>query len=163
MKVEFELSNAVFEKWLKYKKKSGFSHDSSALHNLLEKTISDKDLLDALYESASCVIPSEILTETQKDIFNNIRYFFCGCEVCETAGGHADKKSWEIGISRKHFDTMLRSGFPVPIGILSVIGTFVHEITHIIYPNLDENGVIEKTARLWTEGMQRIAHEIKGL
>ena len=51
----------------------------------------------------------------------------------------------------------------IPIGLLDIIGTFIHEISYNLYPSYDENAIIAKTAELWIKGMTPIAHGIKGL
>ena len=98
-KVEFELSNSGYERWLQYKKEHDYESDSGALFELLDKTISDTLLLDEIYDAALCIIPINELTEEQKAILDNIQYHFCGCEVCETKAGHTNTKMYIIAIS----------------------------------------------------------------
>ena len=72
-----------------------------------------------------------------------------GLKIILTAGlnPETNRKTLEIGISEKHFKILegYKSGFAKPIFLLEEIATVLHEIIHILFPNLSEKQTQRKT------------------
>jgi len=126
------------------------------------KMITQKKLLEIVFEAASCFIPTDELTREQKQKLDNIRYKLCNCRICKKALespktewkalGHANRRTWEIGISRDAVKLMAGIGKYrkleniIPIFLLHLEQTIVHEIIHILFPELSEVQVRNKTS-----------------
>jgi hypothetical protein len=172
-KVEFELSDAVYDRWVAYKKKNGFEHDSGALFHLLyELRYSEEDILNVLnFTAISLVEISGVATEEELERMTFVSHRLCECRACEAEKclAHTDKKG-TICVSRKRFTNMLQPGLFVAVGLLEMMATYLHEVLHNVYPDAPcdikhENGfcsrlVQEKTNEIWIKGMTKIASEI---
>lgn len=117
--------------------------------------LTNAKLLDLLYNSATCYIPTEDLTEEQLERFDNITYRWCNCRRCKKALkirdrivrpqyiGHADKKTLEISLSEPVLREVI--ALPAPISLLELIGTCLHEIAHVLFPEFNEDQTNDKT------------------
>lgn len=117
--------------------------------------LTNAKLLDLIYQSATCYVPTSELTEEQLERFDNITYRWCNCLRCKRAIkirdevirpqwlGHANKKTLEIRLS----GPVLREdvALPYPMFLLSLIETALHEIVHILFPEFNEKQTIDKT------------------
>ena len=117
--------------------------------------VTDKKLLELVFNSALCYIPTETLDEDQLEKLDNISYRWCKCKRCTREytilvqySGHANKKTLEIRISRKRFREELRRCTFRQILLLELISVTLHEIIHILFPELNEEQV-EKKTKAW--------------
>lgn len=116
----------------------------------------NEELLEAISEAASCYIPIEELTEEQQEKLLNIRIKLCDCDLCKSyskqpgkiiAAGHAIKKTYEIGISEHYFNALegTEQTGCVPVFLLEEIMTVLHEIIHVLFPDLSEKQTRRRT------------------
>lgn len=128
-------------------------------------SISPTKLLDMAFEAATCFVPTEKLTGEQLDRFDNIQYRLCrsNCPICKelrvrdnlpSVLGHAQGLTCHIGITH---DLMNELGnvhgkfkMAVPIFLLELISTCLHEIIHIVFPEYSEAEVRNKTVEWLT-------------
>lgn len=125
---------------------------------MTSRTISQKKLLEILFEAAQCFIPTDELDDEQKDKLDNITYRLCDCWRCKKALtspnidwkalGHANKRTYRIGVSRDAVKLLAgigKHGMTIPIFLLQLMKTILHEIIHILFAEYDEEKVREKT------------------
>lgn len=112
--------------------------------------ISQKKVLDIVYEAATCFIQTEELSYEQLEILDNIRYRLCDCQECKKAldsgrcsMGHAYKDRGEIRISRVFVKSLL-GNFHALGDLLLLIKFILHEIGHVLYPDFAEMDVEDK-------------------
>jgi predicted metal-dependent peptidase len=55
-------------------------------------------------------------------------------------------------------DTLNQKTSPA-IGVLELMYTILHEFLHGIFPELNEEEIIEKTERVWTSGMTELINQ----
>jgi hypothetical protein len=122
--------------------------------------ISMTRLLDWAYEAATCFVPMKKLTEEQLDKFDDIKIKLCrpNCVTCKEIRsrgvqgevyGHAQRLTCHIGITHdvlrdlggidRKFKTV------VPVFLLELIATILHEIIHILFPAYSEKEVEDRT------------------
>lgn len=116
--------------------------------------ISDAKLLEMVYMAAWCYIPDEELDESQLERLDNIRYQWCRCRYCSVPlkiegkvvrpqfVGHTDKRT-QICISKRFLKEHIE--LPPPTFLVTLISTCLHEIVHMIFPELSEEQVVKKT------------------
>ena len=163
-KVEFELSNGVYETGLEYKKKRGLTHDSGALYTLLtELRYSELDVLRLIFDAVMTMIECNVeLSEEQKELQLSIGYSLCECDRCEKGEimAHTDAKSM-FWVSRKRFNLMLGEAH-LSFGLFDLIHNLLHELLHIFYPRLTEKSITLKTAKFFRKGaieLSKMAHQ----
>lgn len=117
--------------------------------------LTDTKLLDLIYNAATCYVPSDELTEEQKERFDNITYRWCNCRRCKKAlkisgktikpqyAGHCNKKTLQICLSKSNLKEFIE--LPYSMFLLQLIATAVHEIIHALFPEFDEEQTIHKT------------------
>lgn len=124
-------------------------------------------LLQLVYDAATCYVPAGQLNEEQLERFDNITYRWCNCRRCRRAfkigdkviipqnAGHANKRTLEIFLAR----SVLRQHIDIPhaMFLLELIATTVHEIVHILFPELNEEETIDKTWE-WLKNNEWVAH-----
>ncbi|MCJ7720982.1 hypothetical protein MUO98_01035, partial [Candidatus Bathyarchaeota archaeon] len=59
----------------------------------------------------------------------------------------------QMRISQKFFVDTLNQNTSPAIGVLELMYTILHELLHGIFPELDEETIIEKTEQVWKSGM----------
>lgn len=119
--------------------------------------LSQKKLLEITCNAAECFIPTDKLTDEQREKLDNIHYRLCDCWRCKKALtspkidsktlGHANKKTHSIGMSRgaiKLLAGINKTGLTVPVFPLLFIQTILHEIIHILFPGYGEKDVDNK-------------------
>jgi hypothetical protein len=107
--------------------------------------MNQRKLLELIHYSADAMIPYKKLTDEQQDKLMGITYDFCSCKLCKNVMAHANIKTWKIGISKFYFNTLTKGPSPVPITLLELISSTLHEIIHILFPTLSEKQVERKT------------------
>ena len=166
--VVFDLSDGVYEDWMRYKKKHGYEADSGALFHLLEELrYSQDDILNFIQSAAICIIDaSGVLTEEEFGKLPSLTHYLCGCDRCEESEclAHTDLKG-SIAVSRKNFANMLSGEFFVAVGLLTVLHSYIHEMVHNLYPDAPQDDqyhggvcskvVQEKTKEIWLKGMTK--------
>lgn len=112
--------------------------------------ISQKKFLDIVYEATTCFVQTEELNDEQLEALDNICYRLCDCQECKKALdsdrhgiGHAYKDRREIRISRVFVKSLI-GNVRASIGLLSLIKIILHEIGHIVYPDLAEMDIEDK-------------------
>ena len=173
-KVEMELTDGVHEKWLEYKKANGFENDGGAMHHLLkELRYSENEILNIVQWSIMCIVDvSKVLSEDEFEKIPHLTHHLCDCIRCETEEcvAHTDLRGM-IAVSRKHLTDLLHHDLLVPIGLLDLMHSYLHEVVHNIYPNapLDiqlpgaghcSSFVKEKTKEIWCKGMVNICDDL---
>jgi hypothetical protein len=171
-KVEMELTDGVHEKWLEYKKANGFEHDSGAMHHLLkELRYSENEILNIVQSSIICIVDaSKVLSEDEFEKIPYLTHHLCDCSICEEEKclAHTDSKG-TIAVSRKHLTDLLHHDLPVPIGLLDLMHSYLHEVVHNIYPDAPKDihvpgglycssFVKEKTKEIWCKGMVNVCN-----
>jgi len=143
--------------------------------------ISQKKLLEIVYEAAQCFIPTERLTSEQLGKLDNISSHLCNCRQCRKALtssepwkalGHANKKTYSIGISRDGIKLMAgiekRKPFSVtPIFLLDLLYTILHEVVHILFPEYSEEEASNKAYKWlnsfrWKEAIESESSKKRG-
>ena len=161
-KVEFEPADSLHKNWLDYSSKHDINKDIEPLYPLLNDPLSirrtEEQILDALYNAALVVLESTPqLDPEQKTRALYLSYNLCSCDACQKeCGAHINKKG-QIRISQKLFQNKLQS--PPPAGLLELMYTILHEVLHGIFPELEEETIIEKTEQTWKSGMAKLAKE----
>lgn len=76
-KVELELSDGVYDMWLKYKKENGFEHDGGAmLHLLKELRYTENEILDIVQDAIMSVVDaSKVLSEDEFEKIPDLTYY----------------------------------------------------------------------------------------
>jgi hypothetical protein len=86
-----------------------------------------------------------------------LSYNLCSCDACQKeCGTHINKKG-QIRVSQKFFQSNLQS--TPPSGLLEVMFTLLHQMLHGIFPELDEEPIVEKTEQIWKSGIAELAKE----
>ena len=157
-KVEFEAADFLHKKWEDYSKKYDINEDIESLYKLVEDNSSiarnETEVLATLYDSALVVLDSTPqLDNEQKTRASYFSYNLCSCEACQNeCGAHINKKG-QMRISHKFFLDTLNQNVSPAIGVLELMYTILHELLHGIFPELDEETIIEKTEQAWKSGM----------
>jgi hypothetical protein len=165
-KLEFEPVDFLHKNWLDYSSKHDISKDIEPLYPLLNDpspiTRTPEQIFDALYNATLVVLESTSqLDSEQKTRALYLSYNLCSCDVCQKeCGAHINKKG-QIRISQKLFQNNLQS--PPPAGLLELMYTILHQMLHGIFPDLDEETIVEKTEQSWKSGMAELAKEKLGI
>lgn len=169
-RLEFQLGDAIYEKWLSYKEKNGFGHDSGALFHLLEELrYSEDDILNIIYDAVMCIVEaSGVASEEQLEKTAFMTHSLCECPSCtkEKCWAHTNERGI-VYVSRKHVADMLQHNLLVPIGLLDFMECYLHEVVHNLYPHAPKDIFIskrhrcstlvrEKTREIWLKGMTKI-------
>lgn len=109
--------------------------------------VSQEAVFKLVYNAATCFIPHNELTDDQREILDSITIHGCSCKHCRKDNwiGHAYPIQHEIGWSKPFFSKLLKQDMMMTGTLLEAIGTTLHEIIHIIYPDYDEEDVRQKT------------------
>ncbi len=115
-------------------------------------TRAPEQILDALYNASLVVLESTPnLDSEQKTRALYLSYNLCSCGACQKeCGTHINKKG-QIRLSQKFFLTNMQ--VPPPSGVLELMFTLLHQMLHGIFPELDEEPIIEKTEQVWQSGI----------
>jgi len=165
-KLEFEPVDFLHKNWLDYSTKHDISRDIEPLYPLLNDsapiTRTQEQIFDALYNATLVVLESTPqLDSEQKTRALYLSYNLCLCDACQKeCGAHINKKG-QIRISQKFFQNNLQS--PPPAGLLELMFTILHQMLHGIFPELDEETIVEKTEQAWKSGMSELAKEKLGI
>jgi hypothetical protein len=165
-KLEFEPVDFLHKNWLDYSSKHDISKDIEPLYPLLNDpspiTRTPEQIFDALYNATLVVLESmPQLDSEQKTRALYFSYNLCSCDACQKeCGAHINKKG-QIRISQKLFQNNLQS--PPPSGLLELMYTILHQMLHGIFPELDEETIVEKTEQTWESGMAELAKEKLGI
>ncbi|PVX25403.1 MAG: hypothetical protein CW691_04645 [Candidatus Bathyarchaeum sp.] len=114
--------------------------------------------MDALYNATLLLLESTPqLDIEQKTRALYLSYNICSCDACQKeCGAHINKKG-QIRISQKFFHDKLQSA--PPAGLLELMYTILHQMLHGVFPELDEEAIIEKTEQAWKSGLTQLAQE----
>lgn len=132
--------------------------------------MTDKKLIELLFNAALCYIPNEELSENQRERLDKITYRWCSCRGCKRRGlleqiigpefiGHANKQTLEIYLSRPFLRENI--DMPIPSFLLTMIEATLHEIVHILFPDCNEPQTDKKT-RNWLMKNEWLKPEIIG-
>jgi hypothetical protein len=120
--------------------------------------VSQKAVFSLVFYSAQCFIPTEELTEEQLEKLDNITIHPCDCTFCRHNKwmAHARPYKAEISWSRQFWRDLISGKITKPIALIEAVGTVLHEIIHILFPEYNEKEVREKTCQwlkrnLWLE------------
>ena len=120
--------------------------------------VSQEAVFALIYNAATCFIPENELTEEQLEKLDNITFHGCRCRHCrkDKGLGHADSQRLEIGWSKPFFGVLLTQKFLMGATLFEALGTVLHEIIHILFPEYDEEQTRQKTCEwmkrnLWFE------------
>ena len=158
----FELAKSLHNNWISYTKKYDIMKEIEPLLPLLNDpsgfSRTETQILDAFYNAALTVLEStpelEVEQKTRALYFN---YNLCDCDSCKKEiGSHINKKG-QIRISKKFFQEKLNS--QPPFGLVEIMYTLFHQILHGIFPQMEEDEVIEKTERSWKMGLIELINE----
>lgn len=158
----FEKNELIHERWLKYQKKHNMDQDLKVLFLLLKDFSNiardEQEILAIIYDAVLIILDSaKQLNNEQKTRAYYFIYNLCTCEACQKdCGTHINKKG-KIRISKKMFLEILNQDKPLPIGLLELMFTILHEVLHGIFPELDEKTITEKTQQVWKSGMSNIS------
>ncbi|PVX26721.1 MAG: hypothetical protein CW716_05455 [Candidatus Bathyarchaeum sp.] len=161
-KLEFEPADVLHKNWLDYSSKHDTNKEIEPLIPLLNDpkayTRTHEQILDALYNATLVVLESTpLLDYTQKTRAEYFSYNMCQCDEClKTCGAHINKKG-QIRVSKKFFEQTIEQ--QPPAGLLEIMYSIFHQILHGIFPELDEETVVEKTEKVWETGMAELAKE----
>ena len=161
-KLEFEPVDFLHKNWLDYNCKHDINRDIEPLYPLLNDPSNlmrtPEQIFDALYSAALMVLESTPQLESeQKTRALYFSYNLCSCGECQKeCGAHINKKG-QIRISEKFFQNNMQA--PPPSGIVELIYTILHQMLHGIFPELDEETIIEKTEQTWKTGITALAKE----
>jgi hypothetical protein len=148
--------------WLDYSKKHDINKESETLIPLLNDSSAmmrtQTQILDAIYNAAVTILESSPeLDREQKTRALYLQYNLCECDDCQkNCATHINKKG-QIRISQQFFQDTLQ--FPPPDGIMEVMYTVFHQILHGIFPELDEDTIVEKNQQVWNSGMNELMKE----
>jgi hypothetical protein len=119
-------------------------------------TRTQEQIFDALYNATLVVLESTPqLDSEQKTRALYFSYNLCLCDACrKECGAHINKKG-QIRLSKKYFQNSLQS--PLPTGLLELMYSIFHQMLHGIFPELDEETIVEKTEKAWKSGMTELA------
>ncbi len=114
--------------------------------------------MDALYDSVLAILDStKQLDAEQKTRALYFSYNLCSCEVCQKESGVHTNKKGQIRISKKFFHSTLNQENPLPIGLHELMYTIFHQLLHAIFPEDNEETIIEKTEQSWKSGVSEFA------
>lgn len=118
----------------------------------------DEEILDALFDSVLAVLDSTTEFDSEhKTRALYLSYNLCSCDACQKeTGAHINKKG-QIRISIKFFRNALNQETPPPIGLLQLMYTVFHQVMHSIFPEDNEETIIEKTEQAWKNGISKLA------
>jgi hypothetical protein len=165
-KLEFEPVDFLHKNWLDYSSKHDINKDIDPFYPLLNDpspiTRTPEQIFDALYNATLVVLESmPQLDSEQKTRALYFSYNLCSCDACQKeCGAHINKKG-QIRISNKFFQSNLQS--PPPAGLLELMFTILHQMLHGIFPELDEETILDKTEQSWKSGMAELAKEKLGI
>ena len=161
-KLEFEPVDFLHKNWLNYSNKHEINRDIEPLYLLLNDpspiTRTPEQIFDALYNATLVILESTPqLDGEQKTRALYLSYNLCSCDACQKeCGTHINKKG-QIRVSHKFFQSNLQS--PPPSGLLELMFTLLHQLLHGIFPELDEELIVEKTEQVWKSGIAELAKE----
>jgi hypothetical protein len=167
-KIEFELTDGVYERWLEYKRKNSFQADIGALYKLLETSppiaYTEKDILSIVYSAVWTIVGSAMtLTEEMGEIEDTLEIALCSCEECQKGKYAAHLNNFRfINVSRKRFVTMLQPNFRISVGLIDLMDSILHEVLHAIFPKLSEQEIIQKTQQVWLKGVENLTKKVTG-
>ncbi|MEJ2244301.1 MAG: hypothetical protein P8X87_07250 [Candidatus Bathyarchaeota archaeon] len=148
--------------WLDYSKNHDINKESEILIPLLNDSSSvmrtQTQILDAIYNAAVTILESSLeLDSEQKTRALYLQYNLCKCHECQKdCASHINKKG-QIRISQQFFQNTLQSS--PPAGIMEVMYTIFHQILHGVFPELDEETIVQKTQHAWNSGMNELIKE----
>jgi hypothetical protein len=166
-----EVSDSVYQRWLSYKQKNGFEHDSGALLHLLDELRYDEsDFLNFIHDAAIMMVEaSGVVSEEELAKLDFLTHSLCDCELC-TEGkvlAHTNSRG-DIRVSRKNIGITLDRKMPIQVGLFEFLLSYLHEVVHNIYPSAPRDHPIpssklpcsklvrEKTREIWQKGMVKI-------
>jgi hypothetical protein len=161
-KFEFEPVEFLHKNWLDYSSKHDINKDIKPLYPLLNDpspiTRTPEQIFDALYNATLVILESTPqLDSEQKTRGLYLSYNLCSCDACQKeCGAHINKKG-QIRVSQKLFHNNLQS--PPPSGLLELMFTVLHQMLHGVFPELDEEPIVEKTEQVWKSGIAELAKE----
>jgi hypothetical protein len=165
-KLEFEPVDFLHNNWLDYTRNHDVNKDVEPLYPLLSDPTTtvnrtSAQILDALYNAALVILESTpMLDFTEKTRAEYFSYNLCSCDECQkTCGAHINKKG-QIRVSQKFFQDNLQAS--PPSGLLELIYSILHQMLHGIFPDLDEEVIVEKTGAVWTTGINALVKEKLG-
>ena len=159
--VAFEKNESIHERWVEYQEKHNLDEDIEVLLFLLKDFSNiardEKEILAILFDAILMVLDSaKLLNNEQKTHALYLFYNLCSCEACQKdLGAHINKKG-QIRISKKLFLKILNQRKPLPISLLELMYTLLHELLHGIFPEFDERIIVKKTEQVWNSGMSNI-------
>jgi len=120
--------------------------------------VSQEAVFTLIYNAAKCFVPTNELSEEQLERLDSITIRSCRCRHCRKNHylGHVTKGKSEISWSKPFFSELLTEKLSMDATLLEAIGTVLHEIIHILFPEYDEEQTKRKTCdwlkrNLWFE------------
>jgi hypothetical protein len=128
-----------------------------SLKRLERNMVSQEAIFTLIYNAATCFIPTKELTSEQLEKLDNITIRGCTCRLCRGKHlGHANSKRLEIGWSKPFFSELVTQKLSMNATLFEAVGTVLHEIIHILFPQYDEEETRKQTCEwlkknLWFE------------
>ena len=157
----YETVEFIHKLWEDYTKNHDIAKDVEALIKLVEDNTgiakNESEVLATVYDSALVVLDSStILDEEEKTRASYFSYALCTSETCKKDCAAYMNKKGQVRMSHQFFlDTLNQKGSPA-FGVLELMYTILHEFIHGIFPDLNEEEIIEKTEQTWTSGMSEL-------
>jgi hypothetical protein len=165
-KLEFEPVDFLHTNWLNYSNNHDLNKDVEPLYPLLSDSSTTVNrthaqILDALYNATLVILESTpILDSAEKTRAEYFSYNLCSCDECQkVCGAHINKKG-QIRISQKFFQDNIQA--QPPAGLLELMYSILHQMLHGIFPDLDEEVIVDKTQQAWTTGITELVNEKLG-
>ncbi len=142
--------------------KHDINKDIEVLIKLVEDNTSiarnETEVLATVYDSALVVLDSTPMLDNEEKARASYFSYSLLPEAGQDFGAFINKKG-EVRIGHKFFlDTLNQKTSPAN-GVLELMYTILHEFLHGIFPELDEEAIIEKTEKVWKSGMTELINQ----
>jgi hypothetical protein len=161
-KANFEAADFLHKQWEEYTNRHEISKDIEALIKLVEDNTgiarNETEVLATVYDSALVVLDSTPMLDNGEKARASYFSYSLLSEAGQDFGAYINKKG-EVRIGHKFFLDILNQKTSPAIGVLELMYTIMHEFLHGIFPELDEEAIIEKTEKVWTSGMTELINQ----
>jgi hypothetical protein len=158
-KANFEVADFLHKQWRLYSDKHDINKDIEVLIKVVEDNTAiarnETEVLATVYDSALVVLDSTSTLDKEEKARASYFSYSLSLQADQDCGAYINKKG-EVRIGHKFFlDTLNQKSSPA-IGVLELMYTILHELLHGVFPELDEDAIIEKTEKVWTNGMKEL-------
>ena len=154
----------LHKEWEAYREKHGIDAEIEILYKLLKYTPNiarnESEILDTIYDSTLLLLDSTLcLDDEQKNRVTYFSYDLCLCEKCQNLCGAHIGKNTQIHISKKFFSEIINQKSSPLMGVLELMFSILHEVIHVIFPELDEESTVKTVEKVWVDGMRELRRE----